>query len=112
MATRQSAQHAIDEIKKAHATGLTHIVIIQEPVEQATNPQKTKAMTMISIIAKETGEQDVERMKWMMLNEQGWFAELLEELQRPIRLTDLSKEQISEFIDRLDQFMAEQGYIT
>ena len=104
------AQHAIDMIKKAYATGQPHMVIIQEPRPQASSKQKAKAMTLVSLIARETGEEDVDRMKDQLLNEMGWFAELAEE-KSPMRvgLTDLDKTDLSFFIDRLQQLCAEQG---
>jgi len=112
LGTRQSAQHAIDEIKKAYATGMPHVMIIREPVPQQTRRQQKKVWVMVSVIATETGEQDEERMTDIMLNDMGWFAALGEELAPTrVSLTRLSKKETSFFIDRLDQFMSEQGYI-
>lgn len=105
-----AAQHAIDMVKRAYATGQPHLVIIHEPTPQANSKQKQKAMTIISMIARETGEQDVRYVKDAFLNDMGFFEELVEEM-KPMRigLTDLSKEQLSFFIDRLEQFCAENG---
>lgn len=110
MSDKRGAQHAIDQIKKAYATGKPHMVVIQEPTPQGTSKQKTKAMTLISMIANETGESDVRRVKDTFLNDMGWFEELAEEMA-PMRIgiTDLSKEQLSYLIDRLEQFCAEHG---
>ena len=107
----RSAQRAIDLIKEAYATGKPHVVIVQPPRKQQSNAQIIKAMTLVSMIAEETGEQDVDRMKYIMLNTMGWFPELVEERKpAPVGLTDLSKDQTSKFIDLLENFAAEQGY--
>lgn len=110
MSDRAGAQHAIDQIKKAYATGQPHMIIIQEPTAQASSKQKKMAMTLVSLIARETGEEDVDRMKDQLLNEMGWFAELVEE-KKPMRvsLSHLSKDDVSFFIERLLQLCAEQG---
>ena len=109
---RQSAQRAIDLIKEAYASGKPHVVVIQPPMKQASNAQRIKAMTMVSLIAAESGEQDVERVKYTLLNTMGWFPALVEERAPvPLGLTVLSKEQTAYFIDLLDNFAAEQGYI-
>lgn len=109
-ADKSGAQHAIDQIKRAYATGQPHMMIIQEPKAQASSKQKVKAMTLCSLIARETGEQDVDRIKDHFLNDEGWFPELAAELE-PMRigLTNLDKTDLSYFIDRLEQFCAENG---
>jgi hypothetical protein len=107
---KRGAQHAIDQVKKAYATGEPHLVLIQEPSPQTTSKQKTKAMTLCSIIARETGEEDVRRIKWWAINGSGWFAEKVEEMSpMEVGLTDLDRDQANQLIDRLEQFMAENG---
>ena len=111
VSSRNSAQHAIDAIKDAYASGSPHLVLVMPPEPQASSKQKQKAMTIISKIAQETGETDVRQTKHIMLNDMGWFDEQVE-LQSPVPLglTDLNKAELSFLIDRLEQFCAEQGW--
>lgn len=108
---RDSAQQAIDAIKAAYKDG-EHVMTLW-PFPLPTAAQKTKASILIKEIAKSEGFDDVRDLKTYFLMKYfgSVYAEQDGEDVEVVRtgLTDLSKDELSYLIDRLEQFKAEAG---